>query len=174
VTVTKDYLSTDELVTKTTVTTGDKYVITLPTDYLLTLGEDVNITSTLDSWPKVNDVAIIKHEPVIESTIENVTEKLTNSLSEYRLHANNAKPIRVYTDNSIILYTDGQYTISNYTLTYLKYPVKIDIHTKPFDLYSSMPEHTHIEIVKLAAQAYLENQTNQRYNSYSNEVSTME
>ena len=37
-----------------------------------------------------------------------------------------------------------------------------------------MPEHTHLEIIKLAVQAYLENQMNQRYNSYSNEINTME
>lgn len=33
-----------------------------------------------------------------------------------------------------------------------------------------MPEHTHLEIVKLAAQLYIENQANPRYNSYTQGV----
>jgi hypothetical protein len=37
-----------------------------------------------------------------------------------------------------------------------------------------MPEHTHSEIVKLAAQMYLENTKDPRYNSISNEVKEME
>ena len=36
-------------------------------------------------------------------------------------------------------------------MTYLRKPKYIDIHEKPFDEYTDMPEHTHSEIVKLAA-----------------------
>ena len=54
-------------------------------------------------------------------------------------------------NNNIILYTDGNYKVSSYTLTYLKRPSKIDIHTSPYSEYTNMPTHTHSEIVKLAA-----------------------
>ena len=37
-----------------------------------------------------------------------------------------------------------------------------------------MPDHTHIEIVKLAAQMYIENQADPRYNTYTNETVSME
>ena len=56
----------------------------------------------------------------------------------------------------------------------IKKPIKIDLTTSPFSNYTDMPEHTHLEIIKLAVQAYLENQMNQRYNSYSNEINVME
>jgi hypothetical protein len=49
----------------------------------------------------------------------------------------------------------------------LRRPNKIDIHTNPFDEYTDMPEHTQLEIVKLAAQLYIENQADPRYNSYT-------
>lgn len=151
-----------------------QYNITLPTNYMFTVGEEVYIISPDSSWPTYENVPLSKRTSVIEATIDNVTEKLENSLSEYRFHGNTGKPIRIYNNNNIILYTDNQYIVSKYKLTYLRIPTKIDIHANPTLDYLDMPEHTHIEIVKLAVQAYLENQSNQRYSTYSNEVATME
>lgn len=151
------------------------YSVILPEDYLFTLGERTGIVSNNKCWPK-DDLGNpkVKYTDVIEATIENIDSKLNNSLSDHKLHNNNAKPLRTVSGNSIELITDGNYSISDYTLTYLKKPNKIDIHTNPLEEYTDMPEHTHMEIVKLAAQMYLENQVNPRYNSYSNEVNTME
>jgi hypothetical protein len=56
----------------------------------------------------------------------------------------------------------------------LRRPEYIDIHSNPFDEYTDMPEHTHAEIVKIAAQMYLENQANPRIQTHDAEVSTME
>jgi hypothetical protein len=72
------------------------------------------------------------------------------------------------------LYTDGKYKISEYRLTYLRRPEKINIHSNPFGEYTDMPEHTHSEIVKIAAQMYIENQSNQRVNTHNAEVQEME
>ena len=73
-----------------------------------------------------------------------------------------------------MLYTDGKYKVSEYKLTYLRKPQQIDFHSNPFAEYTDMPEHTHSEIVKLAAQMYMENQSNQRLNTYNAEVDIME
>lgn len=52
-------------------------------------------------------------------------------------------------------------------MQYLRKPIRIDIHTNPFAEYDDMPEHTHLEIVKLAAQLYIENQADNRYQTYT-------
>lgn len=59
-------------------------------------------------------------------------------------------------------------------MTYLRRPKHIDIHSNPFDEYTDMPEHTHSEIVKIAAQMYIENQSDQRLNTHNSEVQEME
>lgn len=152
-----------------------KYEATLPDDYMFALGDDAYIVSNNNQWVKDSDGNFIpKRVPITEATSENITEKMGNSLSEFRLHRNYARPLRLFANNMIELYSSNNYIIEGYLLTYLKRPVKINLSTNPFLSYTDMPEHTHLEIVKLAVQAYLENQMNQRYNSYSNEVNTME
>ena len=152
-----------------------EYLVTIPTDYMFALGDDTYIVSNDNNWPITVDGNFIpKRVPVLEVTSENITEKLNNSLSEYRLHGNYARPLRIFVNNKITLISDDNYIVEAYLLTYLRRPNKIDLSTTPFEEYIDMPAHTHTEIVKLAAQAYLENQSNQRYNSYSNEIATME
>lgn len=209
------------------------YIVQYPTDYWFGLGENVDIT--------FNDALDISHTytyDVTEATIDNYNSKLENSLSEYRLNNNKAKPIRFYnSDNTICLITDGNYTLSAYYLTYIKKPLVIDWYN-PFKLlstlvpnkqyakgsiiwgtsgnlikyymttidnqsfanmqevvdavasnlvldipyttvtslteYTYLPEHTHDEVIKLAVQMALENISDQRYQTYSSEVATME
>jgi hypothetical protein len=129
--------------------------------YWYMVGENVGIISTGTQWPTqlINSVAtpIVKIVDVVESTIENVTNKLNNSLSEHKLNRDNAKPIRVFCDDKIYLYTDGNYTISNYELIYIKKPNTILITAdNRFDSYTDMPDHTHEEIVRNAIGKYLE------------------
>ena len=40
--------------------------------------------------------------------------------------------------------------------------------------YTSLPEHTHMEIVKMAVQLYLATKPMQHYSAYSSEVNNME
>ena len=173
-TITPEEIAAGNYLTVEKTYNEDRYIATLPSNYMFAIGEDTYIASSNSGWPKDNGLPIPRHTSVIECTNENITEKLNNSLSEHKLHRNYARPLRLYIDNTIQFYTDNNYVVEGFALTYLKYPNKIDIHTKPFDEYIDMPTHTHIEIIKLAAQAYLENQTNQRYNSYSNEINVME
>lgn len=75
-------------------------------------------------------------------------------------------------DNTITLYTDGQYKVAEYTIEYLKRPSKVTLVDTPTDEYTDLPAHTHMEIVKIAVQLILGTLPN--YNVYSNEVNTME
>lgn len=155
------------------------YTVNLPENYLIMLGDTAGISPAdgIDNqcWEKdENGVYIIHYSDTIEGAIETLDRIKENSLSEYHLHYTKAKPIKLIANNSVKLYTDGKYKVSIYTIQYLRKPNRIDIHTDPYKEYTDMPEHTHLEIVKLAAQLYIENQLNPRYNSYSNEVNAME
>lgn len=155
------------------------FYLRLPENYVLLLGDTAGIIPTCEKCIKCAEKdefgqLVIQYADVIESTLETIDKQLFNSLSEHRYKYNSARPLRLIQDNTVILYTDGKYKIQEYVLSYLRCPVSIDIHNNPFDKYTDMPEHTHMEIVKLAAQMYLENQRSDRYNTYSNEVNTME
>lgn len=127
-------------------------------DYWYTVGENIYIVSTDSKWPKdAAGAAIVKVVDALECTIENVTSRLNNSLSDHILHNNDARPLRIYTDNKVTLYTDGIYTISSYELVYIKRPNEIIItDTNAFLDYTDMPDSTHAEIVKLAIELYLQ------------------
>lgn len=153
----------------------EEYVVTLPTDYMFTLGETAVIFSYNTCWPvDPSGQPRTKNTDVLEATVENIDRQKENTLSEYRLHGRSARPLRLYEGNEIHLYTDSNYNIKNYILTYLRMPNKINLTERPFEEYTDMPASTHQEIVKMAAQLYLENQADPRYQSYVNEVATME
>lgn len=62
---------------------------------------------------------------MLEATVENIDRQRQNTLSEYRLHGRSARPLRLYEGNEIHLYTDGNYNIRNYILTYLRTPKRL-------------------------------------------------
>lgn len=152
-----------------------EYAVVLPSDYMFTLGETAIIFSYDVCWPVgPSGSPRTKNTDVLEATIENIDRQMNNTLSEYRLRGTSARPLRLYQGNEVHLFTDNNYHIKNYILTYLKMPSKISITSAPFEEYKEMPAATHDEIVQLAVQAYLENQANPRYQSHANEVNTME
>lgn len=157
---------------------NSEYSVNIPEDYLILLGDRVGIQpsdgTTLDCWSKVDGNYVIKYGDTIEATIENIDRQISNSLSEHHLKYAYARPLKLIQNDNILLITDGKYKVSEYIMTYLRKPIKIDLHKDPMAQYTDMPEHTHSEIVKLAAQMYLENQKDERYTSFSNEVNTME
>lgn len=155
----------------------EEYTVTLPDDYVILLGDTAGIVPAdgviNNCWEKdALGNYKIKHSDTIEGTIETVDRIKENSLSEYRLKYTKAKPIRLIQDNTITLYTDGNYKVAEYTIEYLKKPSKVDLKTNPTDEYTDLPSHTHMEIVKLAVQLILATLPN--YNVYSNEVNSME
>ena len=154
------------------------YKVQLPSDYVFHLGDSAGIKPNdnyNECWPlDEDDQYITKYSDTLEATIETIDRQRSNSLSEHILKYCSAKPLRLIQGNEILLYTDGKYEVSEYLLTYLRRPKRIDIHSNPFAEYTDMPEHTHSEIVKMAAQMYIENQSNKRINTHSAEVQEME
>lgn len=141
---TKVYTSTDFQVS------GNEYSADYPTDYVFAVGEKVLIQITDNQC----DNLITKSCDVLEATIETVDKILENSLSEYHLKYNQAKPVRVYTDNKIVLYTDGKYSIKNYWLTYL-IPAK-ELGDNLDNEYTDLPESTHKEIIDIAVNMFIQ------------------
>lgn len=158
-----------------TQVTNELYTVILPENYLILLGDTAGIQPAdgIDNecWEK-DELGnyIIHYSDTIEGKIETIDRIRENSLSEYHLKYSKAKPIKLQANDLIKLYTDGKYKVSRYIIQYLRIPNKIDIHANPFAEYIDMPEHTHMEIVKLAAQLYLQNQADQRYSSYTQEI----
>lgn len=164
---------------KVHASSNNVFYIRVPKNYMFLLGDRSGIvpTNEKDLMCVENDESgnpIPYVDDVIEATIETVDKQLHNSLSEHRIKYAKAKPLRLMYDNTIVLLTDGNYKVQTYQITYLKKPNEINIHKYPFDEYTDMPEHTHSEIIKLAVQMYLENQKDNRYATYQNEVTQME
>lgn len=151
------------------------YTLDYPTSYWLTLGETAYITSDEATWPKQNDLPIIKMVDVLECTIDNITTNINNRLSEHRMRNNYARPLRLEVDNSVLLYTDDKYTIAQYDLTYIKRPEVFTRTTENENQeYTGMPEHIHDEIVACAVRLALASITDERYSLYATEDQTIE
>ena len=69
--------------------------------------------------------------------------------------------------------TDKQYKIYKYSLGYLRKPKEITLE-KPYDEYNDFEDIIMPEIIKIAAQMYLENKKDERYKTITQEVSTQE
>jgi len=110
---------------------------------------------------------------VVESTIDEVRRMLENPFSEHILHYGSAKPIRIFDGDSVELITDGNYDVTEYHLTFLKQPVEVETDdVSPVNC--DLPEHTHDEIVRMAANMILENIEQPRYQTHAREIATME
>ncbi len=125
---------------------GNRWEMEYPEDYMFALGENVFISIYDNKCPN-----LITHESdVIEANIETVSSILNNSLSDYRLNHNQAKPVRLYTDNKIYLYTDGKYGINVYELSYLRRASDLGKYEDLTKEYTDLPPHTHQAIVDAA------------------------
>lgn len=132
---------------------GKKWETDYPSDYVFALGENVYI-SIKDN--QCNNL-IVHESDILEATIENISSQLNNSLSDHRLRYNQARPLRLYQDNAIILYTDGKYSISSYELTYLRKAKDLGKFEDLTKEYTDLPENTHQDIVDLAVQLLVTN-----------------
>lgn len=165
--------------TANSINKGDRnsYSVELPEDYVLLLGDTAGIQpSNLNECWETNERGeyIIKYTDTLESTIETLDRQLGNSLSEHKLKYCQARPLKLIQDNNVILYTDGKYKVSEYEITYLAKPSDINPSNITNTEYTDLPEHTHMEIVKMAIQIYLATKPMQHYNAYSNEIASME
>lgn len=143
----------------------DTVSITYPTDFLYALNEDVVITDT--EGGHTMDTC------VFECTRDSFMYRINNSLTDFHYKYHRARPIRIRKETGCDLLTDKNYKISSYTLGYLKKPTELTLDT-PQGEYSDFNDHVMYEIIKMAAQMYIENQGEERYKTITNEVLTQE
>ena len=132
---------------------------------LYVLNEDVVISDLSDEY--------LMDTCVFECTADNFMYRINNSLTDFHYRHHRARPLRVRTKDGFRLLTDKKYKINKYTLGYLKVPEEITSQD-PFKDYKDFEDNIWAEIIKIAAQMYIENQGDQRYNTLTNEVLTQE
>lgn len=136
-------------------------------DVMFTLNEDVVITD--------NNGENATNTSVFECTSDNFMYRVNNCLTDFHYRHHKARPLRIKKPNGCILLTDKKYKILSYTIGYLRYPKKITMKN-PLDEYEDFPDVIMPEIIKIAAQMYIENKIpeQQRYQTIVNEVNTQE
>ena len=168
-------VKTAEILKASMTVSENQYIADYPSDYWIGVGESAYITSTNSEWPKANlNVAIPRKVDVFERTIENLDSTLNNKLSEHRLNHSYARPIRVYMNSKIYLFTDGNYSIDKYVINYISSPVEVDWYSQVNDKNTyqlvSVPDHAWDEIISMATKAAIENIADSRYQTYSAET----
>ena len=148
----------------------DLYRIKYPEDFMYALNEDVVITD-LNGEHELDTC-------VFECTQDSFMYRVNNSLTDFHYRSHRARPIRTRNSEGCLLLTDKKYKIKKYTLGYLKTPSEITLGSNPavdaFGEYEDFDDATMYEIIKIAAQMYLENQKDERYQTITAEVMTQE
>lgn len=143
----------------------DTYTVTYPADLLFVLDENVVISDTSGGN--------LLSTCTFECTRDSFMYRINNSLTDFHYRYHRARPLRIRHDNGCDLLTDKNYKISSYTLGYLRKPTELTLDV-PQDEYPDFNDHIMYEIIKMAAQMYIENQADQRYQTITNEVMTQE
>lgn len=136
-----------------------------PKNMMYMLNEDVEISDLAGGNPE--DVS------VFECTADSFMYRVMNSLTDFHYKHHRARPLRIRTNDGCKLLTDKKYKINKYHIGYLKYPSDFDLQD-PRKEYSDFADDILFEIVKIAAQMYIENQSDKRYQTIVNEVNTQE
>lgn len=143
----------------------DVYSVTYPSDFLYILNEDVTI-SDLNGEHKMNT-------HVFECTRDSYMHRINNSLTDFHYTRHKARPLRIRNNDGCDLLTDKNYKILSYTIGYLRKPNLISM-SDPYHDYTDFNDNVMYEIVKMAAQMYIENIESKRYYTIVNEVNTQE
>lgn len=159
----KTYSTTEFTIDEHANYTG--YSLTYPADFLYALNEDVVIDSI--SGGHEMDTC------VFECTQDSFMYRINNSLTDFHYKHHRARPLRIRFDGGCKLLTDKNYTIKSYTLGYLKKPTELTLDN-PKDEYEDFDDNVMYEIIKMAAQMYIENQGDKRYETITKEVLTQE
>lgn len=152
--------------------TYDEYFYNYPNNMMYLLSERVLIVDNYGD----NEY----DTSVFECTADNFMYRITNSLTDFHYNHHRARPLRVRTGKgdsyTVSLLTDGNYKINDYRIYYLREPETITSEN-PDDVnveYNDFNDDVWYEIIKTAAQMYIENQSEQRYQTLSQEVLTQE
>lgn len=145
----------------------DEYRYEYPPKFMYALSENVTI---------VDDEGNNKTAAgVFECTWDSFMYRVTNSLTDFHYKYGKARPLRIRTAKGCSLLTDKNYEIDGYKLTYIKQPTKISLDGDEYKtVYPDFDDNVLYEIIKLAAQMYLENVKDERYKTISAEVLTQE
>ncbi len=143
----------------------DSYEYFYPSDMMFVLNEDVTISNNSGNY--VMDTC------VFECTADSFMYRINNGLTDFHYRYHRARPLRIRTKDGFKLLTDKNYRINSYTLGYLKVPEEIT-NDNPYKEYKDFEDYTWQEIVKIAAQMYIENQSDPRYKTITAEVLTQE
>lgn len=157
--------STSQLVANKANADYNYYTIEHPSNFLFALNEDVIICDTKGDH--------MMNTCVFECTQDSFMYRINNSLTDFHYRFHRARPIRIRTTNGCKLLTDKNYNITQYTLGYIRTPNELTL-TNPYDEYTDFEDTIVYEIIKIAAQMYLENKSNERYKTISAEVLTQE
>ena len=153
------------LVLDTTQPSYDSYKVIYPDDFLYALNEDVIISD--------NNYNHVMNACVFECTQDSFMYRVNNSLTDFHYRFNRARPLRTRQSDGCTLMTDKNYKVYQYTLGYIRKPSEITLDS-PFNEYTDFEDIVLYEIIKIAAQMYLENKKDQRYQTITQEVSTQE
>ena len=143
----------------------DEYEYSYPDDMMFVLNEDV-VISDKDGGHEMDTC-------VFECTADSFMYRVNNKLTDFHYRFNRARPLRVRTKDGFRLLTDTNYKIQKYTLGYLRFPEEITSEY-PLKNYEDFTDQTWLEIIKIAAQMYIENQSDPRYKTITQEVLTQE
>lgn len=143
----------------------DSFKVIYPKDFQFALNEDV-IISDKNGEHKMNTC-------MFECTSDSFMYRVNNSLTDFHYRFHRARPLRVRLKDGCLLLTDKQYDVDTYVLGYLRKPKEITLDN-PFDEYNDFQDIIIPEIIKMAAQMYLENKKDERYKTITQEVVTQE
>ena len=143
----------------------DSFKVIYPKDFQFALNEDV-IISDKNGEHKMNTC-------MFECTSDSFMYRVNNSLTDFHYRFHRARPLRVRLKDGCLLLTDKQYDVDTYVLGYLRKPKEITLDN-PFDEYDDFQDIIIPEIIKMAAQMYLENKKDERYKTITQEVVTQE
>jgi len=131
------------------------------------VGEEVEISfTTLETGNTTT-----KRQGVIQCNSNTYRAHIDDPYSEHFLHYEEARPLRLVYQDYVELVTDGNYTITDYYIRYLRKPIAVSLLLA---VDCDLPEHTHDEVVALSVSMALENIEQPRYQSYLNELNKVE
>lgn len=155
----------EDMIKDTSFASYDQYSIQYPKDFLYALNEDV-VIADVDGNHKMDTC-------VFECTQDSFMYRINNSLTDFHYRFHRARPIRTRNKTGCLLLTDKKYIIKQYTLGYLRQPDEITLQN-PYNQYLDFDDSTMYEIIKIAAQMYLENIKDQRYQTITSEIISQE
>lgn len=155
----------EDMIKDTSFASYNQYSIQYPKDFLYALNEDV-VIADVDGNHKMDTC-------VFECTQDSFMYRINNSLTDFHYRFHRARPIRTRNKTGCLLLTDKKYIIKQYTLGYLRQPDEITLQN-PYNQYLDFDDSTMYEIIKIAAQMYLENIKDQRYQTITSEIISQE